>query len=318
MISVIVPVYKVEKYLAICIESIMKQTYKDFELILVDDGSPDKCPQLCDKYAEKYSNIMVLHKTNGGLSEARNYGVAFAKGEYITFVDSDDYVSNDYLENLISLLDRYNAEIAVTGISVCYEGKKKLKIEQTYHEYCFNGVHALENMLYQKYLDSSACAMLVPINVVRKFPFPKGKYHEDEYTTYKYYLSVKKVAVSTKSQYFYVQRKDSIMHSLGQSNLDELDASDNYVNYCKNVCPQLISAAKSKKFSNYCQILLKTKSLEYCNPDIYKQIINYLYTEKKHILLDKRARIKNRVAALSLFFGLPFFKLINRIYLYFR
>ena len=91
-ISVIVPVYKVEAYLPRCVESLLSQTYKDFEIILVDDGSPDTCPAMCDAYAKKYSNIHVLHKENGGLSDARNAGVTIAKGEYVTFVDSDDYV----------------------------------------------------------------------------------------------------------------------------------------------------------------------------------------------------------------------------------
>lgn len=100
-ISVIVPVYKVEAYLPRCVESLLSQTYKDFEIILVDDGSPDTCPAMCDAYAKKYSNIHALHKENGGLSDARNAGVTIAKGEYVTFVDSDDYVHPAYLEMLM-------------------------------------------------------------------------------------------------------------------------------------------------------------------------------------------------------------------------
>lgn len=118
MISVIVPVYNVEKYLDKCVQSILKQTYKDFELILVDDGSPDNSPQMCDEYAQKDKRVKVIHKANGGLSDARNVGTLNASGQYVTYIDSDDYVSNDYLEVLNWLIIKYNADIAVTGISV--------------------------------------------------------------------------------------------------------------------------------------------------------------------------------------------------------
>ena len=120
-ISIIVPVYKVEKYLEKCIQSILNQTYKEFELLLVDDGSPDRCPELCDFYAAQYDNVIALHKSNGGLSDARNYGLKYAKGNFITFVDSDDYISPDYLETLVALKTSYDADICVGGICVFYE-----------------------------------------------------------------------------------------------------------------------------------------------------------------------------------------------------
>ena len=106
MISVVVPVYNVEKYLDKCVQSILAQTYEDFELILVDDGSLDKCSLLCDEYARKYKKIRVLHKKNGGLSDARNAGTAIASGNYITYIDSDDFISKDYLENLFYMLKK--------------------------------------------------------------------------------------------------------------------------------------------------------------------------------------------------------------------
>ena len=121
-VSVIVPVYKVEKYLGRCIESIIAQTYRDFELILVDDGSPDNCGKICDEYAKKYDYIRVLHQQNQGLSAARNNGVPLSRGAWITFIDSDDFVTPDYLEYLAGLCDTYKAEIAV--------GKLELQVQQ--------------------------------------------------------------------------------------------------------------------------------------------------------------------------------------------
>ena len=120
LFSVIVPVYKTEKYLPKCIDSILNQTYNDFELILVDDGSPDSCPQICDKYAQSDSRIKVLHKKNGGVSSARNLGISVARGTYIWFVDSDDYIEPFSLQRLFDIQNSYNAELYVfNNRSVC-------------------------------------------------------------------------------------------------------------------------------------------------------------------------------------------------------
>ena len=111
LISVIVPIYNVEKYLARCVDSIVNQTYKNLEIILVDDGSPDRCPQMCDDYAEKDSRIKVVHKKNGGLSDARNAGMAVATGEYISFIDSDDWIETSMFELLLNNIFQYDCEI---------------------------------------------------------------------------------------------------------------------------------------------------------------------------------------------------------------
>lgn len=312
MISVIVPVYNVEKYIHTCINSILNQSYKDFELILVDDGSSDSCPIICNQYAKDYNNVVVIHKRNGGLSDARNIGTEIAKGEYITYIDSDDYIDKTYLEVLWGLINKYKADIAVTGIRKFYEEENITLFNHSIKEYCFSGMEALEHMLYQNMLDSSACAMLLPIKIAKKYPFPYGKYHEDEFTTYKYYASASRVAITTKPQYFYLQRKHSIMHTFGQANLDELEAADNLVNVCSTDYPNILNAALSKKFSDYCQVLLSVKNLKQVNPEIYNRIIYFLNAIKKKIIIDSKARKKNRVAALLLFIDPKVLILINQ------
>lgn len=312
MISVIVPVYKVEKYLGKCVQSILAQTYKDFELILVDDGSPDNCPNLCDEYAKKDKRVRVIHKENGGLSDARNAGTAIAEGDYVTYIDSDDYVSEDYLETLFSLIDKYKADIAITGICVFLDGRKPV-INKRIKEYCYTGVQALESMLYQNTLDTSACAILLPIDVARRYPFPVGKYHEDEYTTYKYYFGVERVVVSTCPQYFYLQRAGSIMHTFGQASLDELDAADNLVAFCEEKYPKLVKAAESKKFSDYCQVLLSVDNLKELNSNSYYRIINYVNSKRYQIIKDKNTRLKNKMAAVLLCGGVHLLQLVNGI-----
>ena len=124
LISVIVPIYNVEKYLERCVESIINQTYKNLEIILVDDGSPDNCPQMCDDYAKKDSRIKVVHKKNGGLSDARNAGMKVATGEYVSFIDSDDYISLDFYETLLETIVDNDSDIVECSVVKFYENGK--------------------------------------------------------------------------------------------------------------------------------------------------------------------------------------------------
>ncbi len=312
MISVIVPVYNVELYIDECVQSILSQTYKDFELILVDDGSTDNSGRICDDYKKKDNRILVIHKANGGLSCARNAGTAIANGDYITYIDSDDYVSKDYLYTLARLQKENDADIVVTGIAMFDEGKQPNE-DTTGKIFTYTGEKAMEKMLYQDTIDTSACAMLIPIDIARKYPFPVGKYHEDDFTTYKYYSSVNKVVITTQKQYYYLQRKGSIMHVFGQPSLDELDAADHLVDFCKENYPDIVPAAESKKFSNYCQVLLMNSHLKNDNPSVYRRIDNYLKSVRAKITMDKKCRMKNRIAAVLLLFGSSLLEITNRI-----
>ena len=127
LISIVIPVYKVEKYLEKCIESVLKQTYTNLQIILVDDGSPDNCGKICDEYAKRDSRIDVIHKVNGGLSEARNVGISKAKGRYIGFVDSDDYIKENMYEILLNLIKEYNADASICNLYDVIEGKEYIR-----------------------------------------------------------------------------------------------------------------------------------------------------------------------------------------------
>lgn len=314
MISVIVPIYNVEKYLKKSVDSILNQDFNDYEILLIDDGSTDQSSIICDEYAKKYEKIRVFHKENGGLSDARNFGVIQAKGEYVSFVDSDDYVSFDYLSTLYQLKKTYNADIVITGIQTFFEDQIiNIDTQKKYDVFEYTGKEALKNMLYQKNLDTSACAMLLPVKLAKDYMFPKGKFHEDELTTYKYYSNVSKVIVTTKKQYFYLQRKGSIMHVFGQSSMDEIEAADNLVCFCQKNYPDLVCAAESKKFSDYCQVLLSNYKLKNDYNEIYIKIVKYLKEKKKQILLDKNTRMKNKIAALILFFGIKPLFIVNKL-----
>ena len=184
MISVIVPVYKVEKFLPFCVQSILAQTCSDWELILVDDGSPDRCGEICEQFARQDGRIRALHKENGGLADARNAGTAVAQGEYITYIDSDDWVAPQLLERLLE-----QAKITGADVVVCDMAKTDSE-EMTFENTnagpkSFTGPQAMEAMLYQTGFDTSACGKLFRAELCQKNLFPKGRLYEDLFTIYK-------------------------------------------------------------------------------------------------------------------------------------
>ena len=298
IISIVVPVYNVEKYIDNCIESILNQTYDDYELILVDDGSKDSCPQICDSYAKQDKRIKVIHKENAGLSDARNAGTALAKGKYITYIDSDDYINPLYLEMLLKAITETGAEFSIAGIKNVYslDSSENIKISDVKIRK-LSSHQALSLILYQKYHDVSASGILMPLNMAIKHKFPMGKLFEDLFTTYKYYLDASNVAVIDAELYYYLQRSNSILDSKIDSKFvnDLLEASDNIVHSCEKY-PDLIKAAENKKFSNYCSLVRKKLSVaSNCSKT---KIREYLDKYKKEMLIDNNARMKNRIAAL--------------------
>ena len=217
LISVIIPIYKVEAYLNRCIRSVVSQSYRNLEIILVDDGSPDQCGKMCEEFAASDSRIRVLHKENGGLSDARNYGTERANGKYIAFIDSDDYIAPNYMEYLHNLIVENNADIAVCcmvkteGDTAEFGADNSMPPVQvlTGRESC----QKLFGRLYMVLV--TAWGKLYKREIVNKYPFPKGRNHEDEATTCKYYFDSDKVAVGNHRLYAYYQNPNSITHTQG-------------------------------------------------------------------------------------------------------
>ena len=224
-ISIIVPVYKVEKYLNECIDSILAQTFTDFELILVDDGSPDNCPALCDAAAEKDSRVRVIHKINGGVSTARNAGLAAAQGNWIGFVDPDDFVDKTYYEKMLRAAKQTGAELAVCNEvfmeedgSLCDYQEQPLRTEVLSRE---EAIHRIRlTPLIQ------ATTRLHRRDVLEGIVFPVGKNYEDAFTTPTIYEHVTKVACVGEKLYHYRLNPKGIMRGkIGLKNLNEIDAN---------------------------------------------------------------------------------------------
>lgn len=233
-VSIIVPVYKVEQCLARCITSIIDQSFQDYELILVDDGSPDASGKICELFSSKYSKIKVIHQNNQGLSAARNTGLNIARGEYVTFIDSDDVIHFQYLEILVNEIERNHADIAMCDFIRCenfinVECRYKKEIEN-YH------VDILTpNIAINKYFDEdinhevpkfvSACWKLYRRSLFDNIRYPYGRLFEDEYVTYKLMYISKKIVVIDKPLYYYMVNHESITQTLSiQKKMDEYTA----------------------------------------------------------------------------------------------
>ena len=214
LISVIIPVYKTEKYLDKCIESVINQTYSNLEIILVDDGSPDKCPKICDKWAKVDKRIKVIHKENGGLSDARNAGLKIANGDYVAFVDSDDYIDSDMYEFLLHQIVTSNSDIAICNLEYVNINGKVTKRTTIDGDDCLSSKKVLLK-LYEK--DNVYYVVVWNKLYKRKcwegVSFPKGKIHEDNFVMYKVFYNCDNIICSNKRKYNYVQRNDSIMSS---------------------------------------------------------------------------------------------------------
>lgn len=224
MISIVVPIYKVEKYIRQSIDSILAQTYKDLEIILVDDGTPDNCGAICDDYAQKDSRIKVIHKTNGGLSDARNAGLRIATGDFIGFVDSDDWIEPDMFRILYDACQSSNADIAVCGFYREFSNTSISEVKLS-EETVYSGSEALSKLIEGKEIQDHVWTKLYRANLWNGVSFPCGKVYEDIRTTFKTFLKADKVCTVKKPLYHYRQCSGSISEAgINEKKLQWLEA----------------------------------------------------------------------------------------------
>jgi len=283
-ISVIVPVYKVEPYLDRCVKSILAQTYTDFELILVDDGSPDNCPAMCDAWAEKDSRIVVIHQANGGLSAARNAGIDWAfqhsNSEWLTFIDSDDWVQSEYLAVLYQAAIANGTELSACEVSHVTEEAVSpialpIKSEVMESEFAYSHCHGMFMI---------ACAKLYRKPLWNAVRFPIGKLHEDAFTAYKVLFDAQCVAICDTPLYYYYQNLGGIMNSpWTPKRLDEVAAHEEQMEYMKK---------------NGYKVALKTEKQAYCRV-LARHIVATQTGSKEHQRYVKPLRRKLKNALLQ-------------------
>ncbi|HGC7537539.1 TPA: glycosyltransferase family 2 protein [Streptococcus agalactiae] len=274
-ISIIIPVYNVKKYLNDCIQSVINQTYNNLEIILIDDGSTDGSGDYCDEIAKKDSRIFVYHKTNGGLSEARNVGIKISTGKYITFIDSDDYIENLYIETLYNSLIEYKADIAIVNKYHLKDNEKIVHLANSKELFrVFDTKMILESM-YSRENNFISTLTMAQLKLYRKelfsdIEFPIGKKYEDSFTTYKTYIEANRIVFVNRPLYAYRFRSGSIIRSGYQlSNLDVLEMYEERLEYFRERGYDLLST----KY-HYCIAIANQKELLKKhfpnNPKIYK------------------------------------------------
>lgn len=291
LISVIVPCYKVEQYLSKCIDSILRQTYCNLEIWLVDDGSPDNCGGICEEYAAKDNRIKVIHKENGGLSDARNVAIDKATGEWITFVDSDDYVTEDYVDALYNLVEKYQCKASVTQHYYLYENGKVTRSHFDTDERALDAVSAVKTMFYQERCDTMAWGKLYHRSLFQKgIRYPKGLLFEDLCTTYRLLLGCDCVAFGEARTYYYLIRSYSIERSYNLKKIEDAKCIMKMMQNDDGIVDELINPLKCRLFCFAFHVLLPVKE--------DKELIEYIKNHRRLILCDKKARKKARVVAL--------------------
>ena len=239
MISIVIPVYNVEKYLKDCMESVLAQTCTDFEVILVDDGSTDDCPGICDAYAAQDTRVQAIHKANGGLSDARNAGTEKAAGEWILYLDSDDYLEKNALETLAKLQQEYQSDIVIANYSYLYDDHEETAETQYRMTTEFDNPSAMEALITGK-IQNFAWGKLIRTDIAKKHAFPKGKIFEDHYWTHEVFAEADAVVFSPVPLIHYRQRNNSISYTINLERLDILDGWSIRMEFLERNYPDLV------------------------------------------------------------------------------
>lgn len=290
LVSIIIPVYNVEAYLNECIASVLNQTYTEMEIILVDDGSTDKSGNMCEDFAEKDSRIIVIHKENGGLSDARNCALKLCKGKYVYFLDSDDVINKDAISLLVSNCEKSNADIAITGLKKFVHAIPEEKIYEEMGEN-ITARETVRRMLLHRGIGHEACGKLYKKELWDGIEFPLGKLYEDYATVYKIIARAKSTVILSQPSYYYRTREGSIMNvKIKEKELQILDIADETTAYIATVFPEISYEAE------YLQIVTYMKTLKRIMDGGFRQyiecqerIIKYV---KEHKMIMKKEWVK--------------------------
>lgn len=314
-ITVVVPVYNVENYLDRCVKSICNQTYTNLEIILVDDGSTDNCPTMCDSYAREDYRIKVIHKRNGGLSDARNAGIDIATGKYISFVDSDDYIETNYLEVLYYLIKKYNSKISMVDIIRRFDNGKVIN-NSTYEEFKMSQKEFFKKMLYgERDLDNSASAKLYDLTLFKDIKYPIGRLYEDTATTYKIILKCNIIPVKSEPLYCYMIRDTSIVQcAFSETKLQIIESTKEMTRVVRKKFPDLASACLRKEAWSYLSTLSQLSLSNVKNKDVEKKLTKFILDNRKKLLSDKKISYRDKFGIICLSFGFKFYKFSWRLY----
>ena len=319
LVSVVIPIYRIEAYMDKCISSVIQQTYQNLEIILVDDGSPDKCPQKCDEYAKKDARIKVIHKENGGLSDARNAGIDVFKGAYITFIDGDDYVTPTYVEYLFSLFD-YSDNCNVTACNhfIVRKGNATPNFDAK-EVLVLNQREAFDSVLYHEKIDVTACGKLYKREVFKDLRYPKGRIYEDTYLFGSIIEKSSEIVCGPIAQYYYIQRDSSIVHtSFNETKLEFIDSVNVLVQKAETFDPSLHEACVRRKMHSYLSVLRYMDHCEKKDIPTRNQLMQLVKDHSGEVLKNKRTPKRDKIGIVLLKLGFPCFSIGWNLYEHIR
>lgn len=264
MISVIIPIYNVMPYLPMCLDSILNQSHRNLEIILVDDGSTDGCPQLCDDYAIKDSRIKVIHKKNGGLSDARNKGVETATGKWIYFVDSDDWLDKDAILKLHQFAIEHDCDVVQENMYYVYRENMLYRKASTRELYktILDRNDAMRELIINDRVKNFAWGKLYKAELIKDLAFPKGKYFEDSFWQHYVIDKVNRYGIIDEPLYYYRQREDSISGTPSNKIKDLLEGNKQRLDFIQRIYPNLYPIMLQKYEELYDQFYPK-RGLKY-------------------------------------------------------
>ena len=308
LISVIVPVYKVEKYLDRCVESVLSQDCRNIELLLVDDGSPDRCGEMCENWAKKDDRIRVFHKQNGGLSSARNCGLDHACGEYVSFIDSDDWVSNDYLSYLLRLC-RDDCSVTACNHLIIRGGKQKANYETEKDVIVLDARSAYEEVLFHGCVDVSGWGKLYKREVFEKLRYPEGRLFEDTYLFGEILNQTQILVYGSRPCYYYEMHEESIVNKgFSEKNLQYIEAAERLARFAVEADPELRVGAVRRVNHARLSVL---RYMEHCDKKywtIRSELREAVLADAPFYIKDARTPKRDRFAVELLRLGIkPFY-----------
>lgn len=297
LVSVIVPMFNVESYIRRCLDSLEEQTYRNIEIIVIDDGSEDEGANIAREYSRRDSRFIIISQKNGGQGKARNTGIAAAKGDYITFVDSDDYISHQYIERGMELSAMYDADVVSLDLIKFFDGQIP-KCNTGYPEVIsFSGEEAVEDMWYQRHLASSAWGKIYRKNLLEDIPFPEGVLYEDLGVVYRWLHRAGKVVWTSEKLYYYYQRSNGTMNGeFSIKKLDRIAVSKELLCWAEKLCPELQDAAEARFFLSNIQVLREIPCDNVYRHEI-NEIKNNINKYRNHVIINRKVKPINRLIA---------------------
>lgn len=253
IVSVIIPIYNVEKYLENCVDSVIRQTFQNIQIILVNDGSTDSCGRICDEYAQKDKRVIVVHKDNGGLSDARNAGLLLAKGAFILYLDSDDYLVPNAIEILVRMQEKTDADIVLGNFYYTYSDHESLANAWCQADRVLDNKQAMEALIDGR-IETFAWGKLLCKEIAEKYQFPKGKIFEDHYWTHFVFSDADVIALVALPLVHYRQRENSISFTVDMKRLDILDGWMNRKAFLEQRYPELLEICYRRYAERYVEL----------------------------------------------------------------